>query len=405
MGRFRKGLLRLALLLGVLVVFLTGVYSRGGMSVEGLVLGKEAGIKHPTKRVSPPTVLIDDDGRIYLGWIEELDGRGALFVATSTDGGRSFPVRVRLDRTPEETPYSIHEAPRMAAGIKGELYVVWSARGEGGGRDVRVAASYNRGVSFTPSVKVNDTEPGSAGFEAIATGPDGTVYVSWLDGRLKDERGSGLYIASSTDRGRSFGKNVRIDDHACPCCRTALFVGHDGKLHVAWRKIYPQDVREVVLATSTDGGRSFSLPLVVGNDGWRFDGCPHRGPAIGAGPGGTLYIVWYAEGEGFPAIYLATGDEKGFSKKRLPVRGGFYPDHPVLTLGIDGVFVAWEEKTPVVSNIMLSVDGRRPVRLNTTTRRATGPSISVNSRGELAMAWSSHEVGHVRTVVMTGRKE
>ena len=404
MGTFKNKLWGLALFLGVMVAF-TGVYSRGGISYEGIVLGREGGIKHPSKRVSPPAVLIDDEGRIYLSWIEELDGKNAIFVATSTDGGQSFPTRVRLDRTPEEAPYSIHESPRMAAGTRGEVYVVWNARGRGGGRDIRVSASYNRGISFTPSVKVNDTETGSAGFESIAVAPDGTLYVSWLDGRLRDERGSGVYIDRSTDRGRSFGKDVRIDDWACPCCRTALSVGQDGKVYVAWRKIYPQDVREIVLATSTDGGQSFSAPLVVGNDMWQFDGCPHRGPDIGTGTGGTIYVVWYAEGEGFPAIYFATGDEKGFSKKRLPVRGGFYPDHPTLTTGIDGVFLVWEEKTPVVSNIMLSIDGRKPVKLNTTTRRATEPVISINSRGELAIAWTKHEVGFKRTVVLTGRKE
>jgi hypothetical protein len=60
----------------------------------------------------------------------------------------------------------------------------------------------------------------------------------------------------------------------CFCCKTAIASGPDGSVYVAWRHIYPPNVRDMAVARSTDGGRTFAPPVRVSTDGWALDGAP-----------------------------------------------------------------------------------------------------------------------------------
>ena len=89
-------------------------------------------------------------------------------------------------------------------------------------------------------------------------------------------------------------------------------------VYVAWRKIFDGNMRETVVSRSMDGGMTFSSPVVVGNDRWVYQACPHRPASLGVDRQGRLYVVWYTEGaDETPAIYLAYSDDQGktFSEK------------------------------------------------------------------------------------------
>src|SRR5690606_19957859 len=140
--------------------------------------------------------------------------------------------------------------------------------------------------------------PSSHTFHDIAVAPDGTVYASWIDSRerdrvraalgIADEAGghsghgghggngagpgdhaamaadeaalpsSDVRVARSTDGGRTFEPGVVVARDVCPCCRTSLAVAPDGAVLVAWRRVFDGDVRDIVVARSTDGGRTFA---------------------------------------------------------------------------------------------------------------------------------------------------
>jgi hypothetical protein len=51
-------------------------------------------------------------------------------------------------------------------------------------------------------------------------------------------------------------------------------------VYLAWRKVYPGDVRDVVVAVSRDGGASFTEPLRAGVDDWVLHACPDVGPRL-----------------------------------------------------------------------------------------------------------------------------
>ena len=118
-------------------------------------------------------------------------------------------------------------------------------------------------------------------------------------------------FARSTDRGATFGKNIRVASNVCPCCRPTLAFGAKGEVYVSWRTVYDEDIRDMVVATSTDHGETFNQPVRVAFDNWKISGCPHSGPSMTV-KGNRLYITWYSEGDSTNAgIRLAWSDDSG----------------------------------------------------------------------------------------------
>jgi hypothetical protein len=106
---------------------------------------------------------------------------------------------------------------------------------------------------------------------------------------------------------------------------------------VLWRKVFPDNVRDMVVATSRDGARTFDAPALVHADGWKIPACPHRGGSIAADARGRLYAVWYTEAaDGRPDLLFATSaDGRRFSApRRLHTATGSIPDH--VRLAVDG---------------------------------------------------------------------
>ncbi len=276
--------------------------------------------------------------------------------------------------------------------------------------DLRLSRSTDGGRTFLPSILVNDDEQVIGhSFDSLHVAPDGIIHMAWIDAR-EGKKESGTFATSSTDHGRTVGKNRKVDEDTCVCCRTAMATAPDGTLYIAWRKILPGDLRETVVARSSDSGQTFMSPVIVGHDQWVFPGCPHRPASIGTDRQGRLYVVWYTEGvDETPAIYLAYSDDRGqtFSpKQKLNVSKGTFPDHPQLAVDSDGrLIIAWEEQSPVRREVVMSLSLDRgatfsaPQKLN--DKKGQTPSLSINAHGLAVLAWMEHAMPHHRIVVQT----
>jgi hypothetical protein len=77
----------------------------------------------------------------------------------------------------------------------------------------------------------------------------------------------------------------------CFCCKTARWTrGSD--VFVAWRPLFPGGVRDIAVARSADGGRTFSAPARVSEDNWKIDACPDDGPAMAVDGDGAIRVAW-----------------------------------------------------------------------------------------------------------------
>lgn len=369
---------------------------------------------HHVKGVVGPSVQIDSQGLISAAWVEEdKDTRTILFARSKTPGGPlGTPVAVNQ---PGETPYYRQESPALIVREQ-DVFVTWSMThpkmtpDKPFSGELRLSRSTDGGRSFGPSTLVNDDDQViQHTFDALQVAPDGVLHFAWIDGR-EGKKEPGTFVARSTDQGRTVTKNFKVDDNTCVCCRTSIATSTDGIVYVAWRKIFDGNIRETVVSRSTDGGQTFSAPVVVGNDRWIYQACPHRPASLAVDRLGRLYVVWYTEGaDETPAIYLAYSDDQGktFSeKKQLNRSKGTFPDHPQMAVDPDGrIVVIWEEQSPVRREIVMSRSLDRgqsftqPWKLN--EKHGQTPTIAINQQGTVVMGWKEHAMPAHRLVIQT----
>jgi hypothetical protein len=296
--------------------------------------------------IGSPSFAFGSGGDLELLAVTMNGGRNQIRAFVSHDGGDTFKDLGLVTPRGSDVTLSGETRPRLVMSRDELLYAVW--REDGPKPRIVVAAHDWRKPGFTTPVAVRDIEsPTYSGFQDMTVAPDGSVEVVWLDERDNGPKSgdvSSVYFARSTDGGKSFGRNVRVAAHTCSCCRPAVAVDSKGRIYVAWRHNF-NDVRDMAVATSVDGGETFSPFVRVSKDGWVLHGCPESGPSL-LPVGNRLYIAWFTAGaDSRPRVLASWSDDRGRSFA-APVElstGVLDANHPMLFAGKpNGVWAAFE---------------------------------------------------------------
>lgn len=363
-------------------------------------LGMPTRIDHDSNMLSGPSIQVSEAGLLHVAWIQSTHNALALYFIKSPLTQQPLPERIRVN--PDSIPVaSAHEPPVLAVGQNNEVYLTWTTphpepMGKPFSTHLLLSRSLDGGKTFLPPIQVNDdTTPTGHSFDYLTVSPKGSVHISWLDAR-EGKKDPATYTSFSQDQGATISPNLKIDESSCVCCRTHMTTASDGTLYLAWRKIFPGHIRETVVARSTDNGKSYSPPVIVGHDRWAFDGCPHRPATMGTDRQGRLYVTWYTEGpDDTPGVYLAYSDDHGTTftpRRQLNHSKGTFPDHPQMAVDPNGrLLVLWEEQSPVRREVVMSYSLDRgatfspPQKLN--TKKSKSPAVAVNTHGQAVAAW------------------
>ena len=328
-------------------------------------------ISAPGIDAAEPATATAPDGTFYVAWVNHEAKQADVMLAHFNNKAEMQGSPVRVNRQPGVATAWRGDQPSVAVAPDGAVYVLWTPRVEAGdkhGTDIYLSASTDGGQNFSSEVKVNDDKvPGAHGMHSLAVAKDGRIYAGWLDERNVHapkpstkaeghhmENNRDLYIATSTDGGRSFSANRKVASDACPCCKTSLAVAADGTLYAGWRQVLPGSFRHIAIASSTDGGTKFSTPVIVSDDHWMLQGCPVSGPSLSVDKAsGLLKVVWFAAGEkSEPGLYFAESKDKGhtFSTRQLlsqeTVRGT-----PALAAGSQSMIAVWQSADKLETKI------------------------------------------------------
>ena len=162
--------------------------------------------------------------------------------------------------------------PQIAA-AGDRVVAVWTSPGTSkwGTGPLAVAVSHDGGRTWSRGGNpADDNSTDGHGFIDVAADPAGGFHAVWLDGRDGD---SGLRVASSAD-GVVWRANANVDAVTCQCCWNDLAVLGPGRLAVLYRD---RDPRDMAVAVTEDGARSWERRGTAGEFGWKVDGCPHVG--------------------------------------------------------------------------------------------------------------------------------
>jgi hypothetical protein len=307
-----------------------------------------------------PMVALAPGGQRTMAWVSAPGGGtdGRLYV--TTDGA---PVTELRDSLGPIEPHG-EAPPKLTYGADGTLYALYAVGKVLPGRrfpftTLRLAASTDRGATWSaPATVTGDALAGSRNFHALHAGGDGTLYVAWLEAR--GDAPSGAYLTRSMDGGRSWLPAVRVaPGEACPCCRTAIATATGGTLYLAWRSVFPGNIRDVVVASSPDRGATWTDPVRVHADDWVFEGCPHAGPSMLVDERGTVHLAWWTGKERAAGVYYARSTDGARSFQApvpLGVAGFSTPAHPQLALAAGGtVLAAWDDGRGALPTVLLRV--------------------------------------------------
>ncbi len=328
-----------------------------------------------SKNAAEPAIAADSTGNIFVIYVDHAEKSADVILQKLDSDAKPVGERVRVNPIAGIATAWFGDAPTISIGSDNVIYVGWTAKDPNAGKSsatvLNLSVSRDGGKSFAEPVKVNDdTSPSSHGMHSLAVDKNNRVYMAWLDERnikLKEnaalsggdkivepkrlentggfnfinihngedhkkkpkpsptiefseakdeitEPNSEIFAAVSNDGGRTFSKNQKISSEVCPCCKTSLAIDKNGKIYASWRQVLPGNFRHIAVATTTDGGETFSDYTIVSDDKWEINACPVSGAPMFVGKNNALKIFWYTAGEaGKPGLYTAESNDGGKS--------------------------------------------------------------------------------------------
>ena len=269
-------------------------------------------IRHETAPGIPwedkPYIVADSSsgayaGNLYVGWTRWTLADSEILLSRSSDDGKTWsaPLEIDTHRGLPRDDNGALEGFTGAVGRDSTLYVAWADA-----NSIVFTSSQDGGRSFAPPRSIVAVAPimfhvqavaRANGFPVIAIDPrTDKLYVTWSDYRNGDVD---VFCLTSQDRGHTWSPSVRVNSDAVhdgadqffhwlavdPANGAAYVIYYDRRSDPTNRKA------RVVLARSTDGGRSFT------NYAWTdtvFDPAEvFLGDYTGiAAQGGRVYGVW-----------------------------------------------------------------------------------------------------------------
>jgi hypothetical protein len=165
-----------------------------------------------------PSQAFDNAGRLFYSYICFNRGKpvnGGIYVTRYTNDGGTYDRTVLVKKG---APSALFEASgtfqdkdniavdQTTGSHSGNVYVGWSQyTGQAGNNAVLVSRSTDHGLTFLHPVRATPVALGTASFVDLAVGPDGALYVTFLNYPSTSNSNTDVWVVKSTDGGVSFG--------------------------------------------------------------------------------------------------------------------------------------------------------------------------------------------------------
>jgi len=238
--------------------------------------------------------------------------RSTVLASRSVDGGASWGPALTLADDDGALYFNDKESVTIDATDSRYVYAVWDRIDQADSGPTRLARSTDGGLSWSPAATIYDPGPERQTIGNVAvTTPDGIVHVFFTElgpaASNPQQTAGHLAVIRSVDKGLSWSAPTVIADLLAvstnPPSRPELVVRAGeiigsfaadpvgGTLYAAW-----QDARftggarnSIVLASSTDGGTTWTDPVRVNAD----PSVPAFTPTLAVLPSGLVGVMYY----------------------------------------------------------------------------------------------------------------
>jgi uncharacterized protein YbaR (Trm112 family) len=382
---------------------------------EKINIAASDAVQIDTSGGSCPYLAKDKNGNIVLSWIKKIDSSTSVYCyAISKDKGKTFEKTIQIPGSENIHPHG-ENMPKIIFKPNGEIIAAWASANSNPKNPysdvVYYSQSFNNGSSWTkPEKLVTDTAAYDQRYFDMALTGNGEVAICWLDNRKKTaEEGSALYFAETSNN--SGFKNERlITEPCCPCCRTDLYVDSKKNIHIVYRAIINDSIRDMLHTVSSDNGKTFSTPERISKDNWVINGCPHTGPAMTENKNG-IQFTWFTGG-GNGGIYYCHSNNEGMTfSPREKVSGTASKHCQIVCLNDKDIAITWNEtffKGDITSSRigleLRNAKGNDPVKTYITSEKgnATFPVIKSINENAVLIAYTEnvHDKDYVKYKVV-----
>ena len=271
-----------------------------------------------TTQMDKPWLNVDRaNDLIHLAYAVDTSVGQQLHMTTSPDHGATWGSAVQMSIGTSCNSNLV--SPQIDG--TGIIYAAWSNYCTGGDNSassqnqIAFTKSSDHGQSFSPAIQVSGNELISFAMPSLAIAPDGTLYVAYLSGASPN---TDIVVARSDDHGVSWLPSVKVNDFASGCAEAKLpwvNVDPQNNVHVAWLdNRYGASAGTAIWSMSADKGQTWRANRVVSDQPFRFNGSHDAagdlflGDYLGLGFfGGEVLFAWTDPRDGTSKIHWAHG--------------------------------------------------------------------------------------------------
>ncbi len=276
------------------------------------------------------------DNNVYAIWADDTSGNREVLFTRSVDNGTSFD---KIKNLSNNTSDSFNQE---IAVFGDTVYVVWLDQSdEDDETNILLKASGDGGETFGRTVNISsnanqETFPKVAAFE-------GSVYIAWnmADDQLDERDNEGLFFVRSLDGGNNFDNIIKLNhENDFGELQIAAF---DETVYVASGGLPSVDVNGVLFTKSNDGGRSFSEPVTIDENG-RF--VNSLNVEVSAYDEQFSYVAAQVTVSGNEEILLLEMTGNNSTKVLNLSNNPKISECPSIAIEGDNIYVVWEDMTP-----------------------------------------------------------
>lgn len=227
-----------------------------------------------------PDVAVNDDGRVFVVWLDEREvgSKKNVWSSYTDNNGETWSPVLRVD-TDDMYNSNIHIKNPRCVMYGDRVYVTWhDDRDHTYGVKPYIAISEDGGATFSPEREFTDdlVEGNVRDMVFPAVDDSGTLYLAWNDMRSGK---SEIWFVRSTDGGGNFTPDTRLIDPPADAQDMNPYIStmDSGKLLVTWERQVeytnnfgnPSQEKDIYFINSTDSGSTFGGMLRV-DDSDRF---------------------------------------------------------------------------------------------------------------------------------------
>ncbi len=271
-------------------------------------------LKNPISGNSSLPRLFSSENKLFLSWIEKIDTTAFLKYTVRENDSWSEP---QLINSGSDWFVNWADFPAIAES-NGNILTNFLQKSADGTYtyDVKLNLYNSTEQSWKKNfILHNDGTQSEHGFVSMRPYVGNSFVVVWLDGRetVGKEHGGGQMTlrAAIVFEDGTIDYDTLIDERVCDCCQTALAIGPNDEIIVAYRDRSDNEIRDIsIVRWEMETG--WSKPMTIGNDNWKIEGCPVNGPSIDAN-GTNVGLAWFTGVEGEGRVNVAFSTDAGIT--------------------------------------------------------------------------------------------